>query len=87
MWRVYPEFHEKGWFKIFSRPYYEDMIFPFVHHLIDKKEVEERHNSINEVEGLLQKNGTNILRFLLYISEKKQKSRIGKQLADPEKKL
>jgi PPK2 family polyphosphate:nucleotide phosphotransferase len=86
LWRVYPEFPEKGMFQIFNRSYYEDILFPVVHHLIDKKEVAERHKLINEVEGHLQKNGTVILKFFLHISEKEQKSRIEKRLADPEKK-
>ncbi len=86
LWRVYPEFPEKGMFQIFNRSYYEDILFPVVHHLIDKKEVAERHKLINEVEEHLQKNGTVILKFFLHISEKEQKSKIEQRLADPEKK-
>ncbi len=73
-------------FEIFNRSYYEDILFPVVDHLIDKKEVAERHKLINEVEERLQKNGTIILKFFLHISEKEQKSRIEKRLEDPEKK-
>ena len=86
LWRVYSEFPEKRMFKIFNRSYYEDILFPVVHHLIDKKEVAERHKLINEVEDHLQKNGTVILKFFLHISEKEQIGRIEERLADPEKK-
>ncbi len=86
LWRVYPEFPEKGMFQIFNRSYYEDILFPVVHNLIDEKEVAERHKLINEVEAHLQKNGTIILKFFLHISEKEQKRRIEKRLNDPEKK-
>ncbi|MEO6541639.1 MAG: polyphosphate kinase, partial [Ferruginibacter sp.] len=86
LWRVYPEFPEKRMFQIFNRSYYEDILFPVVHHLIDKKEVTQRHKLINEVEEHMQKNGTIILKFFLHISEKEQKSKIEERLSDPEKK-
>lgn len=74
LWRIYPEFPEKGMFQIFNRSYYEEILFPVVHNLIDKKEVAERHKVINEVEEHLQKQGTIILKFFLHISEKEQKA-------------
>jgi PPK2 family polyphosphate:nucleotide phosphotransferase len=86
LWRVYPEFPEKGMIEIFNRSHYEDILFPVVHNLIDKKEAAKRHKVINEVEEHLQESGTIILKFFLHISKKEQKSRIEKRLTDPEKK-
>jgi polyphosphate kinase 2 (PPK2 family) len=63
---------KKVCFKFFNRSYYEDILFPVVHDLIDKKEVAERHKLINEVEEHLQKSGTIILKFFLHLSKEEQ---------------
>lgn len=86
LWRVYPEFPEKGMFQIFNRSYYEDILFPVVHDLIDKKEVAQRHKLINEVEEHLQKSGTIILKFFLHLSKEEQQKKLEERLTNPEKK-
>lgn len=86
LWRVYPEFPEKGMVQIFNRSYYEDILFPVVHDLIDKKEVAARHKLINEVEEHLQKNGTIILKIFLHLSEEEQHKKLEERLTNPEKK-
>ncbi len=86
LWRIYPNLPEKGMIQIFNRSHYEDILFPVVHNLIDKKEIVERHRVINELEEHLQKSGTIILKFYLHLSEKEQKTRLKKRLTDPEKK-
>ena len=75
LWRVYPEFPEKGMFEIFNRSYYEDILFPVVHDLIDKKEVAERHKLINEVEEHLQKTELSFLSFSCIYLKKSKKAR------------
>lgn len=85
LWRIYPNLPEKGMIQIFNRSHYEDVLFPVVHGLIGKKEIEERHTMINAFEKHLQYNGTIILKFYLHISEKVQTLRIKERLNDPEK--
>ncbi|MEO7212034.1 MAG: PPK2 family polyphosphate kinase [Mucilaginibacter sp.] len=85
LWRVYANLPEKGMIQIFNRSQYEDILFPVVHELIDKKEIQERHKAINEFEAHLQDSHTVILKFFLHISEKEQRHRINKRLNDPEK--
>jgi PPK2 family polyphosphate:nucleotide phosphotransferase len=85
LWRIYANLPEKGMIQIFNRSHYEDILFPVVHELIDKKEIHERHKIINEFEEHLQNTNTIILKFFLHISEKEQKNRIDKRLDDPEK--
>lgn len=86
LWRIYPNLPEKGMIQIFNRSHYEDILFPVVHDLIDKKEIVDRHQIINAFEEHLQKSGTIILKFYLHVSEKEQKTRLKKRLSDPEKK-
>lgn len=86
LWRIYPNLPEKGMIQIFNRSHYEDILFPVVHELIGKKEIEERHKIINAFEKHLQHNRTIILKFYLHISEKVQTTRIKERLSDPEKK-
>jgi PPK2 family polyphosphate:nucleotide phosphotransferase len=85
-WRIYPHLPAKGMIQIFNRSHYEDILFPVVHRLIDKKEIKERLKVINQIERHLQNSNTIILKFFLHVSKKEQQSRIAKRLSDPEKK-
>jgi PPK2 family polyphosphate:nucleotide phosphotransferase len=86
LWRIYPNFPEKGMMEIFNRSHYEDILFPVVHHAINKKEIENRHEVISEMEQHLLHNNTIILKFFLHISEKEQHKRLKVRLTDPSKK-
>ena len=86
LWRIYANLPEKKMIQIFNRSHYEDILFPVVHGLIDKKEISERHKMINQFEEHLQKNGTIVLKFFLYISKEEQRKRLEKRLINPEKK-
>lgn len=86
LWRIYANLPEKGMFQIFNRSHYEDILFPVVHQLIDTKEIERRHQAINEFEAHLKDSGTIVLKFFLHISRKEQNKRINIRLKDPEKR-
>ena len=86
LWRIYANLPEKGMIQIFNRSHYEDILFPLVHGLIDKKEMEERQTVINQFEAHLQHSNTIILKFYLHISKKEQRQRIEARLTNPEKK-
>ena len=86
LWRIYANLPEKRMIQIFNRSHYEDILFPVVHRLLDKKEIQERHEMINIFEEHLQKNGTIILKFFLHISKEEQEKRLEKRLTNPKKK-
>ena len=86
LWRIYANLPEKRMIQIFNRSQYEDILFPVVHGLLNKKEIAERHQVINNFEKHLQKNNTIILKFYLHISQKEQEKRLEERLTDPEKK-
>ena len=86
LWRIYANLPEKRMIQIFNRSHYEDILFPVVHGLFDKKEIQERHQVVNKIEEHLQRNNTIILKFYLHISQKEQHKRLEKRLTNPEKK-
>ena len=86
LWRIYTSLPEKRMIQIFNRSHYEDILFPVVHGLLDKKEIAERHAMINKMEEHRQKSGTVILKFFLHISKEEQQKRLEKRLTNPEKK-
>jgi PPK2 family polyphosphate:nucleotide phosphotransferase len=86
LWRIYANLPEKRMIQIFNRSHYEDILFPVVHGLLNKNDVKERHEMINQFEEHLQKDGTIILKFFLHISKEEQHGRLEKRLTNPEKK-
>ena len=85
LWRIYANLPEKRMIQIFNRSHYEDILFPVVHGLLNKKEIQERHEMMNKFEEHLQKNDTIILKFFLHISKEEQHGRLEKRLTNPKK--
>ena len=86
LWRIYAHLPEKRKIQIFNRSHYEDILYPVVHGLLDKKEIHERQQAINNFEEHLQNSDTIILKFYLHISQKEQAERLQERLCNPEKK-
>jgi len=86
LWRIYANLPERGMMQVFNRSHYEDVLFPVVHKLIDKKEIQERCNMINKFEEHLLCNNTIILKFYLHLSQKEQTKRLKKRITVPEKR-
>ncbi len=85
LWRAHRVTPGTGMVSIFNRSYYEDVLIVRVHHLTPKHVWEQRFARINEFEALLTENGTNILKFFLYISKKEQRERLISRVEDPDK--
>ena len=86
LWRIHPHTPERGMIQFFNRSHYEDVLFPRVHKLIDKKETERRFEHINAFEALLKSNDTIVLKFYLHMSQEKQQERFQDRKEDPLKK-
>lgn len=94
LWRTYRCMPERGRIGIFNRSYYEEVLVVRVHpgileyqKLPDRpknKEIwEERFDSIRDMERHLARNGTQILKFWLHVSQKEQKQRLLARIDDP----
>jgi PPK2 family polyphosphate:nucleotide phosphotransferase len=86
LWRIYAYLPEKRKIQIFNRSQYEDILYPVVHGLLDKKEINDRQQTINNFEKHLQQSNTIILKFYLHISQKEQTERLEERLCNPEKR-
>ncbi|MCR6641448.1 MAG: polyphosphate kinase [Sporocytophaga sp.] len=85
LWRVHKAVPPKGQIYIFNRSHYEDVLVPPVEGWIDKAELKNRFDHINNFEKLLQDNGTVILKFYLHVSKKEQKKRLKERKTNPKK--
>jgi PPK2 family polyphosphate:nucleotide phosphotransferase len=100
LWRAGGALPERGWFGIFNRSYYEDVLickvrpeFVLEQHLpgiyeandIKKDFWEQRYESICNFERHLVTNGTHILKCFLNVSREEQRNRLLERIDDPEK--
>lgn len=86
LWRIHKEVPKKGEMVIFNRSHYEDVLIQRVHGWIDDQRVQQRIESINNFEKLLQyDNNTLILKFYLHISYEQQEEELQERLDDPTK--
>jgi PPK2 family polyphosphate:nucleotide phosphotransferase len=100
LWRTTRNLPERGRIGIFNRSYYEEVLITRVHpsvleaegissslHHGRKKQKlwQERYESINNLERHLHRNGTQILKFFLHLSQKEQRKRFLDRIDDPKK--
>ena len=97
LWRTSQCLPERGRIGIFNRSYYEEVLIVRVHPeilrsqglpdgLLDEKTIwQERYRSIVDMESHLHRNGTQIIKFFLHLSEDEQRKRFLARIADPEK--
>jgi len=83
LWRVHPHAPARGYMAVFNRSHYEDVLAPRVHGAISESICEQRYKNIREFERLLAENGTQVLKFFLYISPEEQLERFAARLEDP----
>jgi PPK2 family polyphosphate:nucleotide phosphotransferase len=83
LWRVHKEVPRHGYFGIFNRSHYEDVLVVRVHGLVPRKIWKTRFEQINQFERILVKNNVIILKFFLHISKAEQKARLEQRLTDP----
>jgi PPK2 family polyphosphate:nucleotide phosphotransferase len=97
LWRTNQCLPERGRIGIFNRSYYEEVLIVRVHpeilhsqnipdELLDGDKVwEQRFHSILDLEKHLNRNGTQIIKFFLHLSEKEQQKRFLERIDDPDK--
>jgi PPK2 family polyphosphate:nucleotide phosphotransferase len=85
LWRVHAAVPKIGYFGIFNRSHYEDVLVARVHNLVPKEVWSKRYDQINSFEAMLSKNHVKILKFFLHISKDEQKKRFLERLDDPDK--
>lgn len=85
LWRVHPHAPARGYIAVFNRSHYEDVLAPRVHGSISRDVCEQRYKRIREFERLLADNGTQVLKFFLYISPEEQLKRFAARLEDPQR--
>jgi polyphosphate kinase 2 (PPK2 family) len=69
LWRVHRHAPRTGWFAIFNRSHYEDLLVVRVHNLVPKAVWRKRFEQINAFETLLAESGTIIVKYFLNISK------------------
>jgi len=97
LWRTSQCLPERGRIGIFNRSYYEEVLIVRVHPeilrsqglpapLLNEKTVwKERYRSIVDLENHLHRNGTQVIKFFLHLSEEEQRQRFIDRIDDPEK--
>jgi PPK2 family polyphosphate:nucleotide phosphotransferase len=76
LWRVHRVVPQRGYFTMFNRSHYEDVIAARVHRLVPKEIWRARYRHINAFEDLLSDNDTLLLKFILHISREEQEQRL-----------
>ena len=97
LWRTTQCLPERGRIGIFNRSYYEEVLIVRVHPeilqaqgipdgLLNQKTIwQERYRSIVDMENHLHRNGTQIIKFFLHLSEEEQRRRFIERIDDPDK--
>ena len=85
LWRVHKAMPGAGEIGIFNRSHYEDVLVVRVHNLVPEQVWKKRYEQINNFEQMLAENGTQIVKFFLYIDRDEQKKRFEDRLKDPAK--
>jgi PPK2 family polyphosphate:nucleotide phosphotransferase len=85
LWRVRKQLPPPGYFGVFDRSHYEDVLIHRVHGFSTPEEIEQRYGIINEFESSLVAAGTTLVKVMLHISPEEQKKRLTERLERPEK--
>lgn len=96
LWRSTLRLPQRGEIVIFNRSYYEDVLVARVHpEILDVANLpdtkfgrsfwENRYKAIRDYEQHLNRNGTRIIKFFLYISKEEQRLRLLERINNPEK--
>ncbi|KQS16018.1 phosphate--nucleotide phosphotransferase [Exiguobacterium sp. Leaf187] len=92
LWRIHEGLPEKGEVGILNRSYYEEVIAPRIHDLLEEEEKPDdgdvwqmRYRQINDFERYLVENGFRVVKFLFHVSKEEQRQRLLTRLKDPTK--
>lgn len=96
LWRISQSLPERGRIGVFNRSHYEEVLAVRVHQqYLDAQNLpspkasgaqlwQQRHESINEFEKHLARNGTVILKFFLNVSKEEQRDRLLARIDEPD---
>ncbi len=85
LWRAHRQTPESGEIVIFNRSHYESVLVERVHNLVPEKVWRKRYGQINDFERMLSEEGTEVLKFFLFIDKDEQAKRFQDRLKDPTK--
>lgn len=86
LWRIHKQMPEKGMIKVLNRSHYEDILIQYVHGWISDEKRQQRMNSINAFEDLLQYDAnTTIIKFYMHISQEEQLKQLTERVEVPKK--
>jgi len=90
LWRAVKRLPERGRIGIFNRSYYEDVLIVRVHpEMLDGTKQPDiwrhRYRSIIDFEKHLHRNGTQIVKIFLHLSQEEQRKRFLERIDDPDK--
>jgi PPK2 family polyphosphate:nucleotide phosphotransferase len=83
LWRVHRVVPRRGYFTMFNRSHYEDVIAARVHRLVPKEKWKARYGAINAFEELLGDNDTLLLKFYLHLGREEQEQRLREREKGP----
>lgn len=95
LWRIHEGKPARGEISILNRSYYEEVIAPRIHdildkdplpdHLIDENIWKVRFRQLNDFERYMTENGFPVIKFFFNVSKDVQKERLLERMKDPEK--
>lgn len=95
LWRFHDGLPERGQIGILNRSYYEDVLAPRIHNLVEEKEKPDdseeknlwhtRYRQINDYERYLTENGFHVIKFFFNMSHEEQRNRLLERMTNPDK--
>jgi PPK2 family polyphosphate:nucleotide phosphotransferase len=85
LWRTTCRLPERGRIGIFNRSYYEEVLVVRVHPEILRNMWKQRYDSIADLEKHLHRNGTQIVKIFLHLSNDEQRKRFLARIDEPDK--
>lgn len=95
LWRIHEGKPARGEISILNRSYYEEVIAPRIHdvldkdplpdHLIDENIWKVRFRQLNDFERYMTENGFPVIKFFFNVSKDIQKDRLLERMKDPKK--
>ncbi|MTH55615.1 polyphosphate--nucleotide phosphotransferase [Bacillus mangrovi] len=95
LWRIREGLPERGQIGILNRSYYEDVIAPRVHDLLDGETLPDetdkdlvwsmRYRQINDFERYMTENGFAVIKFFFNMSKEEQRKRLLERMKNPKK--
>ena len=95
LWRIHEGKPSRGEISILNRSYYEEVIAPRIHdvldkdplpnHLIDEDIWKVRFRQLNDFERYMTENGFPVIKFFFNVSKDVQKDRLLERMKDPKK--